>query len=132
MTLTAKPTLIVVDDNPETLHISEVCLRSNGWNVVAVGSPFGATNIVRRHTPDIIVLDVMMPGLDGGKLAALIRKDCEAPIIYFSEMPEEELRDLASRTSNSWYVLKSEGLVYLHEVIERRLRHAATAHKHGT
>jgi DNA-binding response OmpR family regulator len=116
------PTVLLVDDNPETLRDTEKYFERTGLNVVSANSPFGVTNLVQRHNPDAIVLDVMMPGLNGDALASLIRKECEAPIIYFSAMPEEELRDLVIRTSNSWYVLKSEGLIYLNEVIERRLR----------
>ena len=115
-------TVLLVDDNPETLHDTESFFKRMHLNLVAANSPFGVTNLVQRHDPDVIVLDVTMPGLNGDALALLIRKECETPIIYFSAMPEEELRDLVILTSNSWYVLKSEGLVYLNEVIERRFR----------
>lgn len=117
-----RPTVLLVDDNPQTLESTSSCLRANGMKVIAVASPLGVTEIVQTQKPDAIVLDVMMPELSGASLAVLIRKASEAPIIYFSEIPEEDLRDLTNSTPNAWYVLKSEGLIYLNEVIERRLR----------
>ena len=116
------PTVLLVDDNPQTLASTSSCLRANGMKVIAIASPFDATGIVQNQKPDAIILDVMMPGLNGAHLGTLIRKESDAPIIYFSAIPEEELRNLASRTPNAWYVLKSEGLIYLNEVIERRFR----------
>jgi DNA-binding response OmpR family regulator len=125
MTITSTgklPTVLLVDDNPKTLHDTETFLQRSGMGVISANSPFGVTALVHRHDPDAIVLDVMMPGLSGEGLACLIRKESQSPIVYFSAMPEEDLRDLVSRTPNAWYVLKSEGLIYLNEVIERRLR----------
>jgi CheY-like chemotaxis protein len=117
----AGSTVLLVDDNPQTLESTGAFLRSRGLTVVSLSSPFGATNIVRRNRPDVIVLDVMMPGLSGEGLGGIIRKECEIPIIYFSSMPEEDLRDMASRTSKTTYVLKSEGVPFLADEIERLL-----------
>jgi len=116
------PRVLLVDDNPQTLDDTASYLRSRGVSVVALSSPFGVTNTVRREYPNVIVLDVMMPGLSGGGLGSFIRHETEAPIIYFSAMPEEDLRDLVRNTPNACYVLKSEGIIFLTKEIERLLQ----------
>lgn len=112
-------TVLVVDDNPDTLEATRMFLKTCGVNVVALPSPFGVTREVMRSNPNVVVLDVMMPGLSGSSLAVLIRKNCDAPIIFFSAMPEEDLRDLAAQTRRATYVLRSEGYRYLVDEIER-------------
>src|SRR5512142_3375486 len=116
------PCVLLEDDNLETLDVTASHLRAQGARVVAASSPFGVTNIVRREQPDVIVLDVMMPGLSGSGLGAIIRSQSDAPIVYFSSMPEESLRDLTRETVNATYVLKSEGISFLAEEIERTSR----------
>jgi DNA-binding response OmpR family regulator len=114
--------VLLVDDNPETLNNTTVHLQAQGARVIALNSPFGVTNTVRRERPDVIVLDVMLPGLSGGGLGAIIRSESDAPIIYFSAMPEQDLRDLARVIANASYVLKSEGILFLTNEIDRLSR----------
>ena len=111
--------VLLVDDNPQTLEDTAAYLGAQGARVIALNSPFGVTNTVRRERPDVIVLDVMMPGLSGGGLGAIIRSESEAPIIYFSAMSEEDLRDLVVTTQNASYVLKSEGFAFLATEVRR-------------
>jgi len=114
--------VLLVDDNPETLNITTAHLQAQGARVIALNSPFGVTNTVRRERPDIIVLDVMLPGLSGGGLGTIIRNESASPIIYFSAIPEQDLRDLARAIANASYVLKSEGILYLAHEIDRLSR----------
>jgi DNA-binding response OmpR family regulator len=111
--------VLLVDDNPQTLDDTATYLSTQGTKVVALNSPFGVTNAVRRERPDVIVLDVMRPGLSGGGLGAIIRRESEAPIIYFSAISEEDLRDLTLVTQNTSYVLKSEGVAFLASEVKR-------------
>jgi two-component system, OmpR family, response regulator len=113
-------TVLLVDDNPSNLRSAEAFLRSKGFVVSTSSSPFGVTAIVQRLLPDVIVLDIMMPGLDGHDLASLLRRVSRSPIVFFSAMPEEQLRDLVGRFDNATYVLKSEGLAYLAQEVGRR------------
>ncbi len=116
------PTVMLVDDNPETLEATASFLRYEGFRVLAQAGPFGVTAQVGRERPDLVVLDVMMPGLSGDGLGKVIRESSFLPIVFFSAMPEEQLRDIAVRTSGATYVLKSEGISYLAEEIRRRLK----------
>lgn len=115
------PKVLLVDDNPESLHATAMHLIARGFRVVAHDSPFGVTNIIARERPNVVVLDVMMPALSGGSLGGIIREKLAVPIIYFSAIPEEELHELVSCTRNSSYVLRLEGPAYLAEEIAHRV-----------
>ncbi len=116
------PTVVLVDDNPETLEATASFLRLEGFHIVPQSSPFGVTALVKREKPDAVVLDVMMPGLSGEGLSGVIRDVSRVPIIFFSAMPEEQLRDIAGRAVRASYVLKSEGVSYLAGEIRHRLK----------
>jgi DNA-binding response OmpR family regulator len=115
-------TILVIDDCPETLE--EVCqlLEAAGFLVRAQLGPFGTTAAVAQQRPDLVVLDVMMPGLSGQRLAQLVRARSEVPIVFLSAMPEEELRDMTRELPRTSYVLRSEGGRYLCDEIRSRLR----------
>jgi DNA-binding response OmpR family regulator len=117
-------TLLMVDDNAEILTAAHVYLTQRGFDVVIASSALGVSSLVLRHKPDLIILDVMMPALDGGALAKLVRQvgsGHDVPIVFFSSMEEEQLYRLARETDGASYVLKSDGLEALHACVCRRL-----------
>ena len=122
LSMIRKPSVLLVDDNPDTLESSASFLRYEGFHVLPQHGPFGVTALISREKPDIAILDVMMPGLRGDGLGKVIRRNSDVPIIYFSAMPEEQLRDISIGTIGATYVLKSEGVSYLVEEICRRLK----------
>jgi two-component system response regulator PrrA len=109
-----------VDDNQEILEAAARFFSVRGVDVRTANTPFGVSAALLRDPPDALVLDVSMPGLDGGTLAQLLksqRAGREVPIILYSALPEEELYVLAKQTPNTSYVLKSEGLGALFNAI---------------
>ena len=122
-------TVLVVDDSPEILSAVRQYLTPHGFEVLMADSPLGVSSLVLRHRPQVIVLDVMMPALDGGALAKLLRSvggGETVPIVFFSSMDEEQLYDLTRQTDGASYVLKSDGLPALYATICRRLSIALT------
>ena len=124
MQLSATRSVLIVDDSAEILSTASVYLSQRGFDVHTSDSPLGVSSLVLRHRPSVVVLDVMMPALDGGALAKLLRSMSTGqatPIVFFSSMEEEQLYRLTKDTDNASYVLKSDGLAALHAAICRRL-----------
>jgi DNA-binding response OmpR family regulator len=74
-------------------------LQHRGHKVVACSTPFGVSALVVRDQPEVVVLDVMMPGLTGTSLAAIIAKlDLTSPpkLILWSAMDDDLLASAAS------------------------------------
>ena len=80
--------IMMVDDEPHIRRIGELSLRGVGkWTVVLAGSGREAIDLARREQPDVILLDVMMPGMDGPATLAELRdsKETEAiPVIFLT------------------------------------------------
>jgi diguanylate cyclase (GGDEF)-like protein len=68
-------TVLVVDDSPEIARMVEVILRSAGYRVQVAGDGQEALEMIQESRPDLILLDVMMPKLDGFQLTRLLRQD---------------------------------------------------------
>ena len=58
-------TILVVDDDPETVRIMQLFLKRQGYNTLGAHSGALAIELARKEQPDLIILDVMMPGMDG-------------------------------------------------------------------
>lgn len=120
-------TLLMVDDNAPLLMAASAYLKQRGFEVVVSASPLGVSSLVMRHKPEVLILDVMMPALDGGALAKLVRSISagqSVPIVFFSSMEEEQLYRLARETEGASYVLKSDGFEALHAAVCLRLGEA--------
>src|SRR5947209_5916811 len=80
-------TVLVVDDHPDTADVLSRLLERNGYDAVPVHNGFEALSYLARHKPSAIVLDVMMPGMDGGALLRAMRENAalhDIPVVVFS------------------------------------------------
>jgi DNA-binding response OmpR family regulator len=68
-------TVLAVDDEPDILEIVKVNLELDGHEVVVARSGAEALEMVRRHPPDVVLLDIMMPGLDGWEVLSRLKRD---------------------------------------------------------
>lgn len=80
--------VMMVDDEPHIRRIGELSLRGVGkWQVVLAGSGKEAVELARREQPDVILLDVMMPGMDGPATLAELRDSNDTaaiPVIFLT------------------------------------------------
>lgn len=82
-------TILVVDDEPKIAQLAKDYLVKNGFKVLTSGDGVQALAIARREKPDLIVLDLMLPGLDGLDVCRMIRKESDVPIIMLTARVEE-------------------------------------------
>jgi len=96
MTETAKKKLVlVVDDHPKVLKFIEIDLKLRGFEVVSSTSGKEALELLRSRKPDIVLLDMIMPGIDGFGMLKALRTFTDLPVIAFSASPgnqDEALR----------------------------------------
>ncbi|MBN3909361.1 MAG: response regulator transcription factor [Nostoc sp. NMS1] len=81
-----KGTILVVDDEASIRRILQTRLEMIGYNVVQASDGEEALSAFRKETPDLIVLDVMMPKLDGYGVCQEIRKQSDVPIIMLTAL----------------------------------------------
>jgi len=80
--------VLLVDDEPDIRRVGELSLRGvAGWQVVLADSGAAAVTLARAEKPDVILLDVMMPDLDGPATLARLRADAETrhiPVVFLT------------------------------------------------
>jgi DNA-binding response OmpR family regulator len=74
---TKKPTILIADDDPEILTMLGIRLSKKGYQVLEAVDGNQTLNLARKHHPDLVLLDVMMPGKNGWEVAKELRADDE-------------------------------------------------------
>jgi two-component system, OmpR family, alkaline phosphatase synthesis response regulator PhoP len=85
-------TILIVDDEPQIAEIAGDYLRAAGFDVITAGDGVRALEMVRGRHPDLIVLDLGLPGMDGTDVARAIRRDSDLPIIMLTARVQEDDR----------------------------------------
>lgn len=75
------PKILVVDDVPENVRLLEAVLRPRGYEVVTANDGRAALELVQTAEPDLILLDVMMPGLDGYAVCSQLRANDDTAVL---------------------------------------------------
>jgi len=80
--------VLVVDDDPRMLSMMRRVLEADGYHVVTAAEGESALDIVRRGQVNLIILDVMMPGLDGFEVCRTVRRESVVPILMLTARDE--------------------------------------------
>lgn len=82
-----KNKILVVDDEEDMLDLLELRLAANGYSVVTANNGKDAIRLAKEEHPDLILLDIMMPGMDGSEVAGILRNDPETkniPVVFLT------------------------------------------------
>ncbi|MFZ6028735.1 MAG: response regulator [Chloroflexota bacterium] len=82
-------TILVVDDEPKITRLARDYLEKDGFRVLAAADGATALAVARRDRPDLIVLDLMLPGVDGWEVCRALRRETDVPIIMLTARAEE-------------------------------------------
>lgn len=82
-------TILLVDDEKEIVKLMEIYLRNEGYGLLTASNGAEALQVLKEHKTDLVILDVMMPGMDGLETCAKIRETNNIPIIMLSAKSED-------------------------------------------
>ncbi len=82
--------IMVVDDDQDLAEMLGIVLTSSGFDVDMVSRGDEALEVFRNNPPDLVLLDVMLPGIDGIEVCRLIRKESMVPIVMLSAKGETQ------------------------------------------
>ena len=118
------PLILVVDDEESILKLLRVNLGRDGYELVTASNGESAPELLQERRPDLVILDIMMPGLDGFQVLGLIRQRSNVPVIMLTARGERTtLRDALVLGADD-YVTKPFSMSVLAARIKAKLRRA--------
>lgn len=110
-----KKTIVVVDDSEVALAVAHEALSEAGYNVLIEETPFELGDVIKKHEPDLVLVDIGMPLLSGDKLIEVIARHGleKKKIVLYSARPKPELAKIAKSLGVAGFIEKGdpEGLV---------------------
>jgi two-component system alkaline phosphatase synthesis response regulator PhoP len=82
--------VLVVDDDAKTVELVKLYLNRDGYRVITAYEGEEALRLAREAHPDLIVLDLMLPGINGLEICRILRKESDVPIIMLTAMTTDE------------------------------------------
>lgn len=81
--------ILVVDDEPKVARLARDYLEKNGFRIITASDGQSALTIARREKPDLVILDLMLPKIDGREVCRILRRESDVPIIMLTALSEE-------------------------------------------
>ena len=100
MEKTTKLKLLIVDDEPDAVLILAKTLLAKGYRVVTAESGLKAINLAKEEKPDLILLDILMPDMDGTQVATTLQEDPTTqniPVIFLTCLVTKRTQEIGSR-----------------------------------
>jgi len=98
--------ILVVDDEPKIVRLARDYLEKNGFRVVTAADGGAALAMARREKPDLIVLDLLLPGMDGREVCRILRTESDVPIIMLTALSEESDQIVGLEIGADDYIVK--------------------------
>jgi len=117
--------IILVEDEEDAAALIRHTLESQGYQVETYEDGFSALDAVRREPPDLLLLDVMLPGIDGKDVCRAIRRDYDFPIIMVSARTSEVDKVIGLEVGADDYITKPFGVLELVARVRSALRRAS-------
>jgi DNA-binding response OmpR family regulator len=104
-----KKRILIVDDEPELVETLRVRLGQENYECLTAHDGNSGFELARTEKPDLVILDIMLPGMDGFKVARLFKFQKELkhiPLIMLSARDNDEDRLLGEQTGANYYITK--------------------------
>ena len=121
--MSSQPTILIVDDEPPIRRFLRSSLAAQDYRVVEADTGAAALQRITEERPDLIVLDLGLPDIDGIELIRQIRQTVETPIVVLSVRDDEKGKVQALDLGASDYVTKPFGTAELLARVRAALRH---------
>ncbi len=128
-TSSTKKTVMIVDDEPENLNVLSGLLSSTDWDVCAFPRGEPALAAAQEQPPDIILLDILMPGLDGYETCRRLKKNpqtCTIPVLFLSALSDPNAKVTAFKAGGVDYITKP----FQEDEVLARIRTHLELHEH--
>ena len=106
-----KKKILVVDDEPELLKALKIRLEASGYDVVTINNGKEALVMIKKEKPDAVLMDILMPEMDGlSTLEAIRKKDKDLPVFIITAFSNPERFKVADKLNASGFLVKTGDL----------------------
>ncbi len=120
-----KKKILIVDDEPDVLLLLGERLSKAGYNVIKASSGKEAIEVAQKTSPDLIVLDIAMPGMDGSEAASILRAKPETkdiPILFLTCLfTKQEEKTCGHVLGQNFFIAKPYDVSELLKEIDKRI-----------
>jgi len=116
------PKVLIVEDEAPLAETIAYNLREEGYKVCAAAEGIVALDTFRREKPDLVLLDVMLPGIDGIEVCRLIRRESDLPILMLTAKSREMDKVIGLEVGADDYITKPFGMAELIARVRAALR----------
>jgi two-component system, cell cycle response regulator DivK len=105
----AEKTVLIVEDNDDNRYVYATFLRHNGYRVLEAMDGEEGVRLASEALPDLVLMDISVPGMDGWEATRLLKKDSRTagiPVVALTAHALAEHRELAARVGCDGYVAK--------------------------
>lgn len=116
--------VLIVEDNPANMKLANLLLSKAGHQVLCAGDAESGLTMARRDVPDVILMDMQLPGMDGLAATAVLKSDpvtMAIPVIALTAMAMKADQERARAAGCDAYIAKPLRYKELYEVIEQLL-----------
>jgi DNA-binding response OmpR family regulator len=99
-------TVLIIEDDPDAVKLARLYLISDGHNVLAAADGVEGLRLAREAVPDLVVLDLMLPRMDGMEVCRRLRRESQVPIIMLTARVDEEDRLAGLDLGADDYIIK--------------------------
>ena len=116
--------ILVVDDEPTIVKMLESRLKADGYEVVTASSGEEGLEQCKSSKPDAVILDIMMPGMDGNEVAAHMQEDpsfSKIPIIFLTAVVKPQEIPKSRKIGGHYFLSKAFKITELLEILKKVL-----------
>lgn len=123
-----KQTILIAEDEADIRNILRLYLESESYEVLEAADGEAAVAAVRRHAPDLVILDIMMPKLDGFAVVRAIRQLSEVPVLILSARNQDNDKILGLNLGADDYIAKPFNALEVVARVKAHLRRSDRSH----
>lgn len=115
-------TVLLTDDNPDIVELVQLVLANSGYNLVVANDGVEAVNICLSQSPDLVLMDLTMPNMDGFEATRSLRgKGFTNPIVILTSSGSDDDRQKAEQAGCDAYILKTLEMKEVESTLDKYL-----------
>ncbi len=122
--MTRKKSILIVEDEESLLKLESILLISKGYEVHGAKNGREAIDFLKTNLPDLILLDIMLPEMDGFEVCSMIRADGRTkhiPVVMLTAKKSREDMERGEEVGANWYITKPFKSAMVTETVKRFL-----------